>query len=98
MPKKATLTAILLLFLPVASIAQPTGNGITILYDAFGKPSELQRDWGFLALVEVNGKRILFDTGNNIEIFAHNVKAKGLDLTELDFWSSPIAMATISVA
>lgn len=31
------------------------------------------------------GKRILFDTGNNSEIFAHNVKAKGVDLTKLDF-------------
>jgi 7,8-dihydropterin-6-yl-methyl-4-(beta-D-ribofuranosyl)aminobenzene 5'-phosphate synthase len=35
--------------------------------------------------VEVNGKRILFDTGDNPEIFAHNVKTKGVDLTRLDF-------------
>ena len=28
---------------------------------------------------------ILFDTGNNSEIFAQNVKAKGIDLTNLDF-------------
>ena len=61
------------------------GNRITILYDAFGKPSAMQKDWGFAALVEYDGKRILFDTGNNAEIFAHNVKAKGIDLTRLDF-------------
>lgn len=60
-------------------------NGITVLYDAFGKPSEMTKDWGFSALVEYNGKRILFDTGNNAEIFAHNVKVKGVDLTQLDF-------------
>lgn len=58
---------------------------ITVLYDAFGKPSEMQKDWGFSALVEYGGKRILFDTGNNSEIFAKNVKAKGVDLTKLDF-------------
>jgi 7,8-dihydropterin-6-yl-methyl-4-(beta-D-ribofuranosyl)aminobenzene 5'-phosphate synthase len=58
---------------------------ITILYDAFGKPSGMQKDWGFAALVEYNGKKILFDTGNNAEIFAQNVKAKGVDLTKLDY-------------
>lgn len=58
---------------------------ITILYDAFGKPSAMRKDWGFSAYVEYGGKRILFDTGNNSEIFAQNVKAKGIDLTNLDF-------------
>jgi len=45
----------------------------------------LQKDWGFAALVEYGGKRILFDTGNNAEIFAHNVKALRIDLKRLDF-------------
>jgi 7,8-dihydropterin-6-yl-methyl-4-(beta-D-ribofuranosyl)aminobenzene 5'-phosphate synthase len=45
----------------------------------------MQKDWGYAALVEYGGKRILFDTGNNPEIFAQNVKAKGIDLTKLDF-------------
>jgi len=58
---------------------------ITVLYDAFGKPSDMTKDWGFSALIEYRGKRILFDTGNNAEIFAANVKAKGVDLTTLDF-------------
>src|SRR6202043_4293311 len=34
---------------------------------------------------EVLGKRILFDTGNDREIFASNVKAKNVDLANLDF-------------
>ena len=46
---------------------------ITILYDAFGPPSSLKMDWGFAALIEYNGRRILFDTGNNAKIFEHNV-------------------------
>jgi 7,8-dihydropterin-6-yl-methyl-4-(beta-D-ribofuranosyl)aminobenzene 5'-phosphate synthase len=58
---------------------------VTILYDAFGDSAELTKDWGFSALVEHNGKRILFDTGNNAAIFEHNVKALGVDLTKLDF-------------
>ena len=57
---------------------------ITILYDAFGAPSTLQKDWGFAALVEYGGKRILFDTGNNAKIFEHNVKQLGVNLKQLD--------------
>ena len=65
--------------------AEPTKAQITVLYDAFGKTSNMQKDWGFSAFIEYGGKRILFDTGNNAEIFAHNVKVKGIDLTKLDF-------------
>ncbi|MFY9640521.1 MAG: MBL fold metallo-hydrolase [Rhodomicrobium sp.] len=58
---------------------------VTILYDAFGKNPAMRKDWGFSALIEYGGKKILFDTGNNAEIFAHNVQTKGIDLTKLDF-------------
>ena len=51
-------------------------NRITILYDAFGKDASMRKDWGFSALVEIAGKRILFDTGDDRDIFAANVKAK----------------------
>ena len=62
-----------------------TPNRVTILYDSFGKSPTLTMDWGFAALVEYGGKRILFDTGNNAQIFEHNVKAAGVDLQKLDF-------------
>ena len=58
---------------------------ITVLYDAFGKTSAMQKDWGYAAFVEYGGKRMLFDTGNNPDILAQNAKAKGIDLTQLDF-------------
>ena len=58
---------------------------ITVLYDAFGKDAAMTKDWGYAALVEINGKRILFDTGDDPAIFEKNVKAKGVDLTRLDF-------------
>jgi len=79
------------LMMPVLSNAQGVVSGsgpenrITILYDAFGKDASMRKDWGFSALVEVAGKRILFDTGDNRDIFAANVKAKNVDLTKLDF-------------
>lgn len=68
-------------------LARPAfaADRVTILYDAFGENPLLTRDWGFSALVEHDGKRILFDTGNNPEIFEHNVKALKVDLTNLDF-------------
>lgn len=69
---------------PAESAAAATAR-ITILYDAFGKDAAMTRDWGYAALVEINGKRILFDTGDDPAIFARNVKAKGIDLTKLDF-------------
>src|SRR5215510_1047631 len=65
--------------------AQSGTGQITVLYDAFGKDAAMRKDWGFSALVEVAGKRILFDTGDDRDIFAANVKAKGVDLTNLDF-------------
>ena len=68
-----------------AAFAQSSTAQITVLYDAFGKTSTMKKDWGFSALIEYGGKRILFDTGNNAEIFAHNVEAKGIDLKQLDF-------------
>lgn len=60
-------------------------NRLTVLYDAFGKPSDLSPDWGYSVLVEHAGRRILFDTGNDGERFAHNVAAARADLSRLDF-------------
>ena len=68
-----------------AANAESNTAQITVLYDAFGKTSTMKKDWGFAALVEYGGKRILFDTGNNAEIFAHNVEVKRVDLKQLDF-------------
>lgn len=63
----------------------PAQARITVLYDAFGKSSYMHKDWGYAALVEYGGKRILFDTGNNPDILAHNAGLKGVDLSKLDF-------------
>jgi 7,8-dihydropterin-6-yl-methyl-4-(beta-D-ribofuranosyl)aminobenzene 5'-phosphate synthase len=68
-----------------AASADPAKAQITVLYDAFGKPSAMEKDWGYAALVEYGGRRMLFDTGNNPGILAQNAKAKDVDLSKLDF-------------
>src|ERR1700692_3986901 len=65
--------------------AAPMPERITVLYDAFGKNPAMTKDWGYAALVEIGGKRILFDTGDDPGILAKNAKAKGVDLARLDF-------------
>jgi len=85
--RRAILGTVVLASAFLASIPQvqaQTEKSVTILYDAFGPPSALKMDWGFAALIEYNGRRILFDTGNNAKIFAHNVKELGVDLMRLD--------------
>jgi 7,8-dihydropterin-6-yl-methyl-4-(beta-D-ribofuranosyl)aminobenzene 5'-phosphate synthase len=70
---------------PSATGADTSKAQITVLYDAFGKASAMQKDWGYAALIEYGGKRILFDTGNNGDVLAQNARAKGIDLSKLDF-------------
>lgn len=78
------LLASLLVLAPARPPAPPPTT-VTILYDAMGGGPGLTRDWGFAALIEYHGKRILFDTGNDAEIFARNVRRLHVDLTHLDF-------------
>jgi len=63
----------------------PSKPQITILYDAFGNVPGMQKDWGYAALIEYGGKRILFDTGNNPDTLAQNARARNVDLSRLDF-------------
>src|SRR5262249_31554618 len=58
---------------------------VTILFDAFGKTSDLKRGWGYSASIEYAGRRILFDTGSKGSDFAYNANAIGVDLKQLDF-------------
>ena len=86
MNRPISLSARIVIALVMAgTVAAETANRVTILYDSFGKSPALTMDWGFAALVEYGGKRILFDTGNNARTFEHNVKALGIDLRNIDF-------------
>ncbi|MCD9026658.1 MBL fold metallo-hydrolase [Luteimonas sp. BDR2-5] len=84
----AVLLGLLSAFAP-ALAADTAPPKITVLYDAFGDDAApahgtLEKDWGFAALIEAGGRRILFDTGNDAGVFARNVAAKGIDLADLD--------------
>jgi 7,8-dihydropterin-6-yl-methyl-4-(beta-D-ribofuranosyl)aminobenzene 5'-phosphate synthase len=41
-------------------------------------------EWGYSALVEADGRRILFDTGANPDVVLRNAKALGVDLSKVD--------------
>ena len=58
---------------------------VTILYDALGSNPALRIGWGYSALVEYGGRRILFDTGGDLADFTENVGSLGVDLASLDF-------------
>lgn len=61
----------------------PTGQvqslKITILSTMLADGPELG-EWGFAALVEVDGQRILFDTGTHSDLVLKNVQSLGLNL------------------
>jgi hypothetical protein len=59
----AGISSLISIAAPARAAAPESKSQITILYDAFGTDPSMTKDWGFSALVEVAGKRILFDTG-----------------------------------
>jgi len=52
---------------------------ITIIYDNISIREDLRADWGFSALIEAEGIRILFDTGASGAILLGNMLALGID-------------------
>lgn len=44
----------------------------------------LEKDWGFSALIKTNYQTILFDTGNNVDIFAKNINILEPNLKKID--------------
>lgn len=58
---------------------------ITLIYDNEAYKKDLEPDWGFSCLVEVeNAPRILFDTGGNGRILLSNMKKLGIDPGSID--------------
>lgn len=65
--------------------AQSPPARVTILYDALGTNPALKIGWGYSALVEYGGRRVLFDTGGDLADFTDNVKSLRVDLGRIDF-------------
>lgn len=57
---------------------------ITIVYDNEVWKEGLKADWGFSCIVEVYGKKILFDTGANGSILLENMKTLNIDPTVVE--------------
>ena len=57
---------------------------ILIIYDNRSDRDDLCPGWGFSALVEHAGKRLLFDTGADKIVLEHNARVLGVDLQKTD--------------
>jgi len=56
----------------------------TIIYDNTAFRDDLKADWGFAALVEAHGRRILFDTGARGAILLGNMRRLGIEPNSVD--------------
>ncbi len=52
---------------------------ITILYDNTSWDKNFVCDWGFACIIEVPGRKILFDTGARGDVLLNNMKKAGVD-------------------
>ncbi|MBN2160360.1 MAG: MBL fold metallo-hydrolase [Spirochaetes bacterium] len=57
---------------------------ITIIYDNTAFRKDLEADWGFAALVEAHGRRVLFDTGASGSILLSNMETLLIDPGTID--------------
>jgi 7,8-dihydropterin-6-yl-methyl-4-(beta-D-ribofuranosyl)aminobenzene 5'-phosphate synthase len=66
-----------------ASALGATQQQVTIVYDNTAVRPDLKTDWGFSALVDFQGQRVLFDVGSKPEIFLANLKQLGIEKTSI---------------
>lgn len=77
------LLPVLLMLLPGwALAAQPVE--IQVVYDNTAAEAGFRADWGFAAVVNANGHRILFDTGAKPDVFMENLKLLGVDPASIE--------------
>jgi 7,8-dihydropterin-6-yl-methyl-4-(beta-D-ribofuranosyl)aminobenzene 5'-phosphate synthase len=72
---------------PAAAQPAPAGHtvaGLEIKILSTMLADEGFGEWGFAALVEVDGRRILFDTGAHDDTVQRNLKLMGLDLSDVE--------------
>jgi 7,8-dihydropterin-6-yl-methyl-4-(beta-D-ribofuranosyl)aminobenzene 5'-phosphate synthase len=66
-----------------SALAATPEQQLTIVYDNTSVRPDLKADWGFSALVDFHGRRILFDVGNRPEIFLANLKQLGIEKSSI---------------
>ena len=67
------------LLFAVLALPAWAGDQITIVCDNTAARPGVVAAWGFSALVEVRGQRVLFDTGSKPELFLANLRELGID-------------------
>ncbi len=84
MLKKIAALAFCLAFLaPCAALAgQVKALKVTVLSTMLADRG--LGEWGYSALVEVDGRKFLFDTGANPDVVLKNAKSLGIDLSEVE--------------
>jgi len=84
----ACLVTILLSGAATAGAQLPQDAGepfmLTVLYDSYGRRTDLGKDWGFACMVEGPEETILFDTGGDGQTLMSNIEALGLDADAVD--------------
>ena len=90
---KLILNTVIILFtmLPLASAQSKPEVKITVLSSmttdiGISLPNQqpTHGEWGYAGLVEVNGKRILFDTGRTPGLVLENARILGIDLSDVE--------------
>jgi len=68
-----------------SSNSQPHALKVTVLVTNLGgDPYEGDGEWGYSALVEVDGHKILYDTGLSADLVLRNAKALKIDLSDVE--------------
>ena len=83
--KELTLFAILAVGLPALALAEPAkAVKVTVLSTMLaGNPGGGIGEWGFAALLEVDGRRLLVDTGARQDTLLRNASELGIDLSDV---------------
>jgi 7,8-dihydropterin-6-yl-methyl-4-(beta-D-ribofuranosyl)aminobenzene 5'-phosphate synthase len=59
-------------------------GSLTVLYDNYPFESGCHTEWGYSCLVETSEITVLFDTGGDPQILAHNIDTLGVNIQDID--------------
>ncbi len=81
---RALLAMLLLIAAPARAAGDPIVHALKITTLSTMLADTGVGEWGYSALVEVDGREILFDTGAHPDVVLRNAKEMGIDLSKVD--------------
>lgn len=72
------------LILSVILKAQSNPNSVTILFDNYVSNPDSKSGWGFSCIVDFKGNKVLFDAGGDEIVFASNITALDVDISDIN--------------